>query len=150
MSNKYKHGDEIPLTVIIMRLADLAKAVVKKDWSEFSMRIPAELDRDADLVLSDAAMKIKQQAATIKQLEVENKQQRLNIDNANSEANELSLKCLELEARCKELEGAMIHIKDEFPLIDEVTIGGEVIDEDKHYMERLLLMERKRLHRLLK
>lgn len=42
-------------------------------------------------------------------------------------------------------------IKDEFPLIDEVTIfGGEVIDEDKHYVEHFIMMERKRLHHLLK
>lgn len=40
------------------RLRQLAKAVAAADWSEFSMRVPAEPDRDADLVLIDAADEI--------------------------------------------------------------------------------------------
>lgn len=37
------------------RLLRLSRAVADRDWSEFSMRVPAEPQRDADLVLSAAA-----------------------------------------------------------------------------------------------
>ena len=40
------------------RLTELAHAVADNNWSEFSMRIPAEPDRDADLVLLRAAKEI--------------------------------------------------------------------------------------------
>ena len=59
MSRKYKHGDVIPVDVIANRLKELAESAIKANWSDFSMRIPAELDHDADLVLMDAAMKLK-------------------------------------------------------------------------------------------
>ncbi len=39
----------------INRLNVLAEAVAKQNWREFDMRIPAEPDRDADLVLADTA-----------------------------------------------------------------------------------------------
>ena len=62
MSNKYKHGDVIPNDVIARRLDELSDAVTAgKDAidREFTMRIPAELDRDADLVLSEAAERVR-------------------------------------------------------------------------------------------
>lgn len=55
MSNKYKHGDEVPSDVLCKRLDELSDAVTRGRDAinlEFTMRIPAELDRDADLVLS--------------------------------------------------------------------------------------------------
>ena len=58
MSTHYKHNDEIPVTIIIARLRELATAVTKGREHvarEFVMRIPAERDHDADLVLSYAA-----------------------------------------------------------------------------------------------
>ena len=58
MSRNYQHGDGIPVAVIVARLRELSKAVTEGRESvarEFTMRIPAELDRDADLVLSQAA-----------------------------------------------------------------------------------------------
>lgn len=41
--------------IIADRLDQLALAVANGDRSEFTMRVPAEPDRDADLVLSEAA-----------------------------------------------------------------------------------------------
>ena len=41
------------------RLSALATAVTKRDWSEFTMRIPADPKRDADLVLSEAARRLR-------------------------------------------------------------------------------------------
>lgn len=48
---------------IAERLKVLANAVADQQWSEFSMRVPAEPDRDADIVLMKAAMMIAQLAA---------------------------------------------------------------------------------------
>ena len=61
MSTKYKHGDNVPTDTIISRLNELSDAVTKGKGAidrEFTMRVPAELDRDADLVLSQAAKRI--------------------------------------------------------------------------------------------
>ena len=61
MSNKYKDCDEVPNEALCKRLKELSKAVTKGREGlhrEFTMRIPAELDRDADLVLSIAARRI--------------------------------------------------------------------------------------------
>jgi len=59
MSTQYKHSDRVPDDVLADRLDQLADAVAKRDMSEFYMRIPAELDHDADLVLSEAAKRIR-------------------------------------------------------------------------------------------
>jgi len=60
MSTKYNKSKDIPTEVLIARLEELATAVTKGKLSfanEFTMRVPAELDRDADLVLSEAALR---------------------------------------------------------------------------------------------
>ena len=65
MSTHYKHNDIIPVPVIVGRLRELAKAVTAGRESvarEFTMRIPAERDHDADLVLSEAATMLEQLA----------------------------------------------------------------------------------------
>jgi hypothetical protein len=70
MSTRYKHRDRIPTEVLANRLDELADAVVarmKGDPSpmdrEFTCRIPAELDRDPDLVLSQAADRLREYLA---------------------------------------------------------------------------------------
>jgi len=63
MSNKYKEGDYIPSAVLAKRLDELACAVAegkKGTDREFKIRIPAELDRCADLVMSAAAERIRE------------------------------------------------------------------------------------------
>lgn len=45
---------------ITERLKELAHAAADQQWREFSMRVPAEPDRDADLVLMRAAMLIEE------------------------------------------------------------------------------------------
>lgn len=63
MSTRYQHGDRVPSDVLVNRLDELAGAVGQgpevRD-REFTRRIPAELDRDADLVLSESANRIKE------------------------------------------------------------------------------------------
>ena len=45
---------------LAQRLDQLARAASREQWSEFSMRVPAEPQRDADLVLSRAAQLLRQ------------------------------------------------------------------------------------------
>lgn len=59
MSSEYKEGDHIPTSVIAKRLYELADAVAIRDMSEFSMSIPVQLDRDADVVISEAAKRLR-------------------------------------------------------------------------------------------
>ena len=62
MSRKYKKGSEVPDDVLCARLEQLSHAVAKGPDAinrEFHMRIPAEVDNDADLVLAEASMRIK-------------------------------------------------------------------------------------------
>lgn len=67
MSNKYKYGDYIPNSLLASRLDELADAIVAKMKgnsasfnSEFTCRIPAEMDRDPDLVISEAAKRLRE------------------------------------------------------------------------------------------
>jgi len=55
---------------IIDRLEELSDAVTKgrDGMGEFTMRVPAEPKRDADLVLSAAAMKLKELEAVIHEI----------------------------------------------------------------------------------
>jgi len=43
---------------IAKRLIALSDAAANRDWNEFSMRVPAEPERDADLVLTSAAQEL--------------------------------------------------------------------------------------------
>ena len=61
MSRKYKHEDKVPSEALCTRLDQLSTAVTKGRESilrEFVMRIPAEMDHDADIVLSLASQRI--------------------------------------------------------------------------------------------
>lgn len=60
MSNKYKHPSEVPSEVLAERLKELSGLVSDGQikHNEFTMRIPAEVDRDADIVLMEAARRL--------------------------------------------------------------------------------------------
>ena len=62
MSTKYKKSSDVPLDVLLERLDELADAARngrETQDREFTIRIPAECDRDADLVISEAMNRIK-------------------------------------------------------------------------------------------
>ncbi len=62
MSERYRDRKDIPNSVLADRLDALSDAVTKGREAvarEFTMRVPAENDRDADLVLSEAADRIR-------------------------------------------------------------------------------------------
>lgn len=71
MSTKYSKSEQVPTEVLINRLDELSDACIDKISfnREFTMRIPAELDRDPDLVLSISSQRLKQQGERIKELE---------------------------------------------------------------------------------
>ena len=62
MSRKYHDPADVPNDVLCERLKELAEAS-KNQISrerEYTMRIPAEVDRDADIVLTEAARRLRQ------------------------------------------------------------------------------------------
>lgn len=62
MSTKYKTYDEVPTEALCERLEQLSEAASNGKAAierEFTMRVPAELDRDADLVLGEAARRLR-------------------------------------------------------------------------------------------
>jgi len=66
MSTKYKKSKDVPTSVLAKRLDELSDAIVErmkgrnsKFESEFTCRIPCELDRDPDMVLGEAATRLK-------------------------------------------------------------------------------------------
>jgi len=58
MSARYRDPKDVPTSALIERLRQLADAVANNNMDEFVMRIPAEVDRDADIVLSEAAKRL--------------------------------------------------------------------------------------------
>ncbi len=62
MSTKYKKSKNVPTSVLCKRLNELSDAVTKGEHCirrEFVMRVPAELDYDADLVIAEASRRLK-------------------------------------------------------------------------------------------
>ena len=54
--------------VMVARLKELSYATAEQQWREFSMRVPADTERDADLVLMRAAMFIERLCEALKPL----------------------------------------------------------------------------------
>lgn len=61
MSTKYQSSKDVPTSVLLDRAEQLADAVTKGESGsyEFTMRISAECDRDADLVLCELVKRFK-------------------------------------------------------------------------------------------
>ncbi len=63
MSTKYRKPENVPTRVLAKRLDELSLSVAErgdKMDSDFTMRIPAEVDRDADIVLYESAKRLRQ------------------------------------------------------------------------------------------
>ena len=62
MSTKYGITDRVPTEVLASRLEELSNILTTQGKDaiahEFTMRIPAEMDRDADLVMRAAANRL--------------------------------------------------------------------------------------------
>lgn len=66
MSRNFKRPEDVPNAVLAGRLNELSHAVIErmhgneKTFSdEFTCRIPAEVDRDADIVMMEAAKRLR-------------------------------------------------------------------------------------------
>lgn len=71
MSTKYRNSSDVPTTTIVNRLNELSDAITGGSESmngEFTMRVPAECDRDADLVLAEAARRLEQAEAEVQRV----------------------------------------------------------------------------------
>jgi len=87
MSTKYQNSKDVPLEVLLERLSELADAVNKGRETqdrEFTIRIPAECDRDADIVIHEAVNRIKVLQDRVSEHEE-------NIIKTNNEASDLRL-----------------------------------------------------------
>ena len=74
MSTKYKKYNDVPTDVLANRLEQLSDSVDKgydEMRREFTRRIPAELDRDADLVLSQSARRMTELTAELAKVTAE-------------------------------------------------------------------------------
>jgi len=65
MSTKYRESKEVPTNILCDRLEEISNAICERDSGksllrECTMRIPAELDRDADLILAEAARRLRE------------------------------------------------------------------------------------------
>lgn len=62
MSTKYDHPSKVPTNILCERLRELSNLVARGEISQggFTMRIPAEVDRDADIVLMEAARRLRE------------------------------------------------------------------------------------------
>ncbi len=72
MSTKFKSTRAVPLEKIIARLKELSEAITKGgpyQEREFTIRIPAECDRDADLVIAEGATRLQQLQAANRDLQ---------------------------------------------------------------------------------
>lgn len=69
MSRKYKHGDHVPNEVLAKRLDELVDVITKGGPDavrrEFVMRVSAELDHCPDLVMSQAAQRLRAQQSPV-------------------------------------------------------------------------------------
>lgn len=62
MSIRYNKPEDVPATVLADRLHEISWAIAEKRQDELTMRIPAEVDRDADIVVNEAARRLRAKA----------------------------------------------------------------------------------------
>ena len=69
MSTNYKRSEDVPTQVLIKRLYVLSSSICSgkmKMSSIFNMRVPAECDFDADIVLAEAATRLEKLTEILK------------------------------------------------------------------------------------
>ena len=73
MATKYRKANEVPTERLCERLDELSDAVTQGREAvlqNFGMRVPAEVDYDADLVLAEAARRIREQQKALRAFNV--------------------------------------------------------------------------------
>ena len=85
MSTKYKEFSEVPTVTLGSRLAYLSDVFAHKKGNidnEITMRVPAELDRDVDLVCLNSANRLLKLQTHVEQLQAENVALRIALTDA--------------------------------------------------------------------
>lgn len=59
MSTKYRESKAIPNDVLADRLDEMKELVIAGDAGRITMRIPCELDHDGDVVMGEAARRLR-------------------------------------------------------------------------------------------
>ncbi|MBB20234.1 MAG: hypothetical protein CMP20_12345 [Rickettsiales bacterium] len=134
MSRAYRNSSDVPLDAIIKRLHELSDAVVggrKTQAQEFVMRIPAECDHDADLVLAEAAVRLDALRKYNAELQAENERLR--------KANQACVAC---EEACKaDLDRALARVAELRNLCERLQhcAKGFYVDQgDYGHMEAIM------------
>lgn len=64
MSTEFKYPTQVPTERLADRLKQLAQAAAEGNRSEFTMRVPVEFDRDADVVMDESARRLRASLTT--------------------------------------------------------------------------------------
>ena len=141
MSRAYRNSSDVPLDAIIKRLHELSDAVVggrKTQAQEFVMRVPAECDHDADLVLAEAAVRLDALRKYNAELQDEND----NLRKANQD-------CAAWEKACKaDLERALARVAELRIQLSDMT--GCSCDQENPCKYHAMVTESGRKHVLRK
>ncbi len=70
MSKKYKSSKDMSTGALCIWLDELSDASANDNFSEFAMRIPAQCDRDPDIVLAAAAARLRSLESDKETLEI--------------------------------------------------------------------------------
>lgn len=121
MSTKYKCPEAVPSVELVARLRDLGAIVAKGPEAvrrEFDMRVPAEADRDADIVLTEAARRIERLARALVELQTERDQALARAEAAEGERDA----CRKRECHALEVVAEYLDVLENAP--DELTTDG--------------------------
>jgi predicted RNase H-like nuclease (RuvC/YqgF family) len=138
VSTKYEHGEVVPTEVLAGRLRELSQAVINGKEAidrEFTMRIPAELDRDADLVLSSSAERMFA-------LEAQLDERHAQLNEMNVRVKHFSDKNSQLKAEVERLQSKVDDMQSVFRVsksISEVESMIAMIEAQKSELEEVHL-----------
>lgn len=131
MSTKYKSSKDVPTDALISRLKELSDAITGGRDSlhrEFTMRIPAECDRDADLVIGEAASRLTRLQSEVERLRGRVAELESTLNDASIQVGRLD-KAYILRKQAEAVEAVRDSIKEQYPLepfgdLDEYVIAG--------------------------
>ena len=114
---------------ITERLRQLSIAVADQNWREFSMRVPAEPDHDADIVIMKAAMLIESRDAEVVSLTNQRDYEYVRAENAEQERDQLREQISSLKDELRQISTAVDDIR-----LDLTNTAAELIMEMKEQL----------------
>ena len=140
MSTKYKKSSDVPLDVLLKRLDELADAACNSRETqdrEFTMRIPAECDRDADLVISEAMNRIKALQHRVSELEDTLKRQG-NVAKTGMDAAKRAASQSEKNAKRLQAESNPESLESERAMNEELTHEIDMLQDSLIWQGKML------------